>query len=51
MQIIGVDAGGTKTEAATFAEQGMQIAQALEGTGNLVVDKPAALAPSAPLCA
>lgn len=43
MQIIGVDAGGTKTEAVAFSAQGEQIAAALEGTGNMVVDKKAAM--------
>ena len=36
--IIGVDAGGTKTEAAAFDREGGILASAISGFGNLLID-------------
>ncbi len=43
MRIIGVDAGATKTEAVAYTPAGSRIAQVTEGTGNMVVDRQAAM--------
>ncbi len=36
-RVIGVDAGGTKTRAAVFDENGAILAEAVDGCGNLVL--------------
>ncbi|MBP1042631.1 hypothetical protein I6N95_16565 [Vagococcus sp. BWB3-3] len=42
--VIGIDCGGTKTEAVAYDEKGHQLATKVTGFGNLLVDYPTALA-------
>ena len=41
--IIGVDGGGTKTEAIAYDLNGREIARGYAGLGNIIIDKDAAL--------
>lgn len=41
--LIGIDAGGSKTEAVAYTPEGREISRALEGTGNLMVNRDQAI--------
>ncbi|MBZ9687077.1 hypothetical protein G9F72_012155 [Clostridium estertheticum] len=41
--ILGVDGGGTKTEAIAYDLYGVEIARGYAGLGNIIIDKDIAL--------